>query len=177
MHWIILVYTVPTEPSRKRASIWRELKKLGAVYLRDGVCVLPKREDTQAALQTVGAKVVEFAGRAVSVESAQLPTSIAEAVIAESRDGRAAEYREVLREAESLLKHVRREIEHREFTFQELEELEADLGKLRRWAEQVNARDYFGCEEKKLVKDALERCEAALTGFLEYAFSQEQQEP
>ena len=46
--WLLLIYTVPAEPTRKRAFIWRELKKVGAPYLRDGVCILPERPDTLA---------------------------------------------------------------------------------------------------------------------------------
>ena len=33
--WLVLIYTLPAEPTRKRAFVWRELKKLGAVYLRE----------------------------------------------------------------------------------------------------------------------------------------------
>jgi hypothetical protein len=29
--------------------VWREVKKLGALYLRDGVCILPERAETIAA--------------------------------------------------------------------------------------------------------------------------------
>ena len=47
--WLLLIYTVPAEPSRKRAAIWRELKKVGAPYLRDGVCILPERPETREA--------------------------------------------------------------------------------------------------------------------------------
>ena len=49
--WLLLVYTVPAEPSRLRAAVWRDLKKAGAVYLRDGVCVLPERDETLHALR------------------------------------------------------------------------------------------------------------------------------
>ena len=34
--WLLLIYTVPSQPSRKRAAVWRDVKKAGAVYLRDG---------------------------------------------------------------------------------------------------------------------------------------------
>ena len=42
VQWLVLIYTLPPEPTRKRAFVWRELKKIGAVYLRDGVCLLPE---------------------------------------------------------------------------------------------------------------------------------------
>ncbi|MCL4545183.1 MAG: hypothetical protein M1118_11400, partial [Chloroflexi bacterium] len=71
-----------------------------------------------------------------------------------------------------LLAHIRRETEHRDFSYAEVEELEADLAKIRRWFEQVQARDYFGTQEADRVEDLLTRGEEALGAFLEEASSQ-----
>lgn len=163
----MLIYTVPTEPSRKRAFVWREVKRVGAVYLRDGVCALPEQEATRGAFQAIAAKVQEFGGQATLVEGARLDADRAEALISQSRAARAEEYREIKHEAKRLLEHVRCETEHREFTFTELEELEADLGKLQRWYAQVRARDYFGAEPGDGVEVLLRQCEQELGAFLE----------
>src|SRR5919109_4599504 len=172
--WLLLIYTVPAEPSRKRAAVWRDLKKVGAVYLRDGVGVLPDRDDTLRALEAIAARVQEFGGQVTLVRAAQLDPARAEAVIAQAHTARAAEYAEVAREAERLVAHIWREREHREFTFAELEELEADLSKLKRWSEQIHARDYFGVEEARQVDGLLARCEEELASFLEETFRQEE---
>jgi hypothetical protein len=173
MTWLLLIYTVPAEPSRKRAFVWRELKKAGAVYLRDGVCVLPERQDTLAAFQAIAAKVEEFGGEAILIQAARLDPQPAGRVISQVRAAREDEYADVAREAERFLEHVRRETEHREFTFSELEELEADLGKLKRWAEQVRARDFFGVEVAGRVAELLAACEGALASFLDETFNRE----
>src|SRR4051812_990657 len=55
--WLLLIYTVPTQPSRKRATVWREIKKLGAVYLRDGVCVLPDQPGTLMNLRALASRI------------------------------------------------------------------------------------------------------------------------
>ena len=167
--WLLFIYTVPAEPSRKRAFIWRELKKVGAVYLRDGVCILPERADTETALREIANKVEQFGGQAVVVQAARLDPARVESVIAQSRAARVEEYGEIARESERLLEHVRQETEHREFTSAELEELKADVAKLRRWAEQVRARDYFGVDEAAAIEAVLGRCEEAVTLFLEDA--------
>lgn len=171
--WLLLIYTVPAEPSRKRAYIWREVRRLGAAYLRDGVCILPERPETAAVVRGIAAKVEEFGGQATVVQSAELDAERSAAVIAQARAARAAEYREVALEAERLLEHVRREREHREFTFAEVDELEADLGKLRRWADQVRARDYFGAAAADTVDELLGRCAETLASFLEGASHRE----
>src|SRR5829696_5658631 len=104
--WLLLIYTVPAAPSRKRAAIWRALKQAGAVYLRDGVCALPQRDDTAATLRAVAAKVDEFEGEATLVESAGLPAARAAAIVERARQERAAEYAELAREAEGFLDHI-----------------------------------------------------------------------
>ncbi len=162
MVWVLLIYTVPSEPSRKRASIWRELKKIGAVYVRDGVCALPERDRTVAALRTIAAKVEEFGGQATLVESARLSAARGEEIVARLRSDRAGEYADISRDAERLLRHLRREIAHRNFTVGELTALGEDLGKLRRWMDQVRMRDYFDGEESGRVAEMLARCEEEL---------------
>jgi hypothetical protein len=169
-HWLLLIYTVPADPSRLRAAVWRDLKRLGAVYLRDGVCVLPQRPEAQAGLAATAARIDdEFGGQATLVENVQLPTEREEWVRDQAHAARAEEYAEVEREAQHLLDHIQRETEHREFSFAELEELDADLGKLKRWLHQIRGRDYFAQNQAEPVHDLLGRCEQALAAFLEEA--------
>lgn len=170
--WLLLIYTVPAQPSRKRATVWREIKKLGAVYLRDGVCVLPEQGATLASLRGLASRIEEMDGQANVVVHAQLEADRAEALRAQFQAARADEYAEITREAELLLAHIARETEHREFTYAELEELEQDLGKLKRWTDQVHDRDYFRESSYAGVQTFLERCEGALETFLEQASEQ-----
>jgi hypothetical protein len=161
--WLLLIYTIPTEPSRKRAFIWRKLKEVGAVYLRDGVAILPECEDTLAAFRSLAARIKEFAGQATLVSGARLDSERVDAIMAVSRAAREAEYADVGREAEQVLQHIRQEITHRVFSVAELEELTVDLTKLERWMAQIRARDYFGSSAVTPVDKLLSRCEAVLS--------------
>jgi hypothetical protein len=168
--WLLLIYTVPAKPTRKRAYIWREVKKIGAVYLRDGVCALPERPETLRAVEAIASRVREFEGEATVVTGARFDAARSDAVIEAFKSARSDEYAEVTREAERLVEHITRETNHRDFTFAELEELEEDLVKLRRWMNQVQARDYFpDAPATESTEQLLARCEAALSGFLEEA--------
>jgi len=168
--WLLLIYTVPASPTRKRAYIWREVKKIGAVYMRDGVCVLPERPETVEAVDAIAARVREFEGDATVVTGARFDAARTEAVVAAFTSARSDEYAEVTREGERLLEHVARETKHRDFTFAELEELEEDLAKLRRWMSQVQARDYFpNASATESAEQLLAQCDAALVEFLEEA--------
>src|SRR5438874_9735679 len=75
--WLLLIYTVPAEPTRKRASVWREVKKLGALYLRDGVCILPERSETIVAAGELAARIGELDGQAMIVRAARLDPAAA----------------------------------------------------------------------------------------------------
>jgi DNA-binding transcriptional regulator PaaX len=171
--WQLLIYTVPSDPSRKRASVWRELKKVGAVYLRDGVCVLPERDRTAATMNAIAARIEAFGGDAILVGGVALDVAHARNIVESSDAARQQEYAEIEQEGENLLKHVHRETQHREFTFAELEELEADLKKLRGWFEQVQARDYFGASQAVAAAAVLDRCDQAVGPFMETASDEE----
>src|SRR3954469_20013586 len=121
--WLILIYTVPSQPSRSRATVWRELKKVGAVYLRDGVAVLPDRAELRSAFCAIAEKITAFGGQTTLVEGVQLDPAREAAIIGQANAHREAEYAEVVRETEVFLAHVHREREHRELTFAELEEI------------------------------------------------------
>src|SRR5262245_32362392 len=113
MTWLLLVYTVPSEPSRKRAAVWRDLKRAGAIYLRDGVCALPERETRMHLFRAIAGMIDEYGGRATIVEGARLEPHRAEEIIAEATNDRQDEYREIEREAERFLIYLAREHEHR----------------------------------------------------------------
>jgi hypothetical protein len=173
--WLLLIYTIPAQPSRKRATVWREIKKLGAVYLRDGVCVLPDQPGTLLNLRALASRIEAMDGEACLVEGAQLDEHRVEALKAQFGAGRSEEYAEISREAGQLLAHVARETEHRDFTYAELEELEQDLSKLKRWTDQVRGRDYFNESSYDGVQVLLEQCERALEEFLERASAEADQ--
>jgi DNA-binding transcriptional regulator PaaX len=175
--WLLLIYTIPTEPSRKRAFIWRKLKEVGALYLRDGVAILPEREDTLAAFRSLAARIREFAGQATLVTEARLDQERAEAIMAGSRAAREAEYADVGQEAEAFLQHIRQETTHHAFSVAELEELVLDLGKLQRWMAQIRARDYFGSLAVTPVNQLLSRCEAVLSLLRQEAWIQDETTP
>jgi hypothetical protein len=172
MNWLILIYVVPSEPSRKRAAVWRDLKKAGAVYLRDGVAVLPQREDTLATFQAIAAKIAAYGGQATLVEKARLDSEREAVIVAEALATRTSEFEEIGRDVEGFLDYIARERAHREFTFAEVEELEADLTKLKRWTEQVRARDHFDSAAAAVVDELLERGEAELGTFLDDTYEE-----
>src|SRR5438445_430154 len=58
--WLILTYKVPPEPAAKRIALWRRLKGMGAVYLQNGVCLLPKTDDHVRRLKMLENDIAEI---------------------------------------------------------------------------------------------------------------------
>jgi ChrB-like protein len=171
--WRLLIYTVPSEPSRKRAFIWRELKKAGAVYLRDGVAALPDRPASANIIAAIAAKIEGFGGEATVVPGVSLPRARAAALIEASRSARAQEYADAALESRQLLDHVELESEHRELTFADLERIEGDVAKLRQWLGQIAARDWFSSGQEAAVERLLKSCDEVLAAFTDRAASLE----
>ena len=63
--WLILIYKVPTEPSRLRVSVWRRLKGLGAIYLQSSAAALPAGASAERALRKLQHEIIQMARSAV----------------------------------------------------------------------------------------------------------------
>ncbi len=65
--WIALITSLPTENATARMRAWRSLKASGAAVLRDGVYLMPERDDCRHLLDTVAADVRAAEGTALVV--------------------------------------------------------------------------------------------------------------
>src|SRR5258707_4004285 len=63
--WLLLVYRVPSEPTRLRAAVWRRLKSLGAIYLQNSAAALPASIDAERALRKLRREILGMSGTAV----------------------------------------------------------------------------------------------------------------
>jgi hypothetical protein len=60
----VLVYKLPSEPSRYRASVWRKLKAAGAVYLQNGVAAMLDDPGGERTTRGVPREIREVGGTA-----------------------------------------------------------------------------------------------------------------
>jgi hypothetical protein len=92
VHWVLLAYRVPREPSTPRIAVWRRLKRLGVAQVVDGMVALPADARTVEALEWVAEDVLEAGGTA-SLWTAELTSKAAERrVIATMTAARSSEY-------------------------------------------------------------------------------------
>ena len=169
--WLLLVYRIPSEPSRLRSAVWRRLKSLGAIYLQNSAAALPASVGAERALRKLRSEIVAMPGSAVLLSCRVLAgASDVHAAFQAARDD---EYEEIADRCEDFLAQVRKEHVASHFSFAELEENEVDLVKLRNWFARVRQRDVFGASGRPAAEQALAACEQALEGYAARVYEEE----
>ena len=79
--WILLSSRLPREPTRLRLSIWRRLKRIGAVLLHDSVWVLPTDAKTREAFEWLAEEIEERGGTALTWEAQSLSAEQDRAIV------------------------------------------------------------------------------------------------
>lgn len=171
VRWLELVYRVPRDPSRLRATVWRRLRALGAVYLHNAVAVLPASREGERALRLLRNEILEMGG------SAQLLSAEALAgqpdIIRAYNDARDEEYVELIARCDDFHGELKSETARNHFTYAELEENDEDLSKLRGWLAKITARDTLGAPRRSDAEDALAAAAAALDTFANQVYTNE----
>jgi hypothetical protein len=169
--WRLLIYRVPTEPASKRVAVWRDLKKLGALYLQQCACIFPNIPGLTQEVNKVAAKIPALGGETFLLEVPRLQPEDEVRIIEAVRAQRTNEYAEIVEECETkFVKEVEFEHFRQNYTFEEAEEIEQDLDKIRRWFDRVLERDWFAADGRDEVESWLVRCQALLAGFEEEVY-------
>jgi len=152
--WLLLIATLPGQNSGLRVRFWRQLRGAGAAILRDGVYLLPRREDLRQALDPLRAELCAAGGSAYLVELPKQDAELeSEWVSLFDRD---EAYRECGETLDQLLKRL-----------PEWSEAEArrQLRVWRRSLEAIVCIDYFAGEARERAERAASDAEARLTRY------------
>ena len=142
-----MAYRLPRDPSTPRSSLWRRLRRLGAMQVVDGLAALPLDARNREQLEWLADEVVEAGGEATIwvgelasvAQERELASRMAEAV--------AADYRGLIAAAEAVRAAPSGQRRR-------------TLGRLRRELRRVRARDYFPPPERELAQQAVDELAA-----------------
>lgn len=168
--WLLLTYKVPPEPAKKRIALWRKIKGMGAVYLQNGICLLPKTEDHLRRLKMIEIEIADMEGEAVLLETMGLDRAQEKKLIARFNIDRNEAYQEFLERCTAFEAELARESAAGKFTYAELEENDEDLKKLRAWLDKIRKLDFHGASLGKEAGKRLVQCEAALDAYAQRVF-------
>lgn len=160
---------MPTEPSKSRVYVWRQLKKLGAVSFQT-VWVVPYSPSASSEM----AKLVEFIesqkGSALIIEGKAVNKKQQELIWKTFVASRDEEYGEFIEKCEDYFKEIAMEIEQKNFIFAEVEENEEELEKLRHWFSKIEKRDFIKTEMRKTSIQKLKQCERVFEEFAKMVY-------
>lgn len=167
--WIAINYTLPREPSRVRVSVWRKLKKMGAISVQQSMWILPSSDENSALFHVVKDEVSRNGGEAFML------TFFADEdgeklIINKFNAARGEEYGELFEQCEDFFQEIDKEIARQNFTFAEIEENEEELGKLKQWHKKIAARDTFGSPLREKAESMLSKCEELLDRFCDKVY-------
>ncbi|APF38885.1 Chromate resistance protein ChrB [Chelatococcus sambhunathii] len=168
--WLLLTYKVPPEPASRRVALWRRLKGMGAVYLQNGVCLLPKTDDHVRRLKMLENDIAEAKGESVILETIALDKAQEGKVIARFKADRDEAYAEFIDKCDDFEREVAKEVDASHFTYAELEENDVDLKKLRGWLARIRKLDFYGAARAAEAEQRLKGCEAVLDDYARRVF-------
>ena len=171
-HYYLLIYQVPSKPTAARVGVWRELKRLGVLYLQQSACIVPSARPIHAHLQRITARIESFGGDYHLLPMRSLPADEEAKVINGFLKQSNLQYGEIIENCEvNFSKEIEFEIFRENFSYAEAEEIRQDLDKIRRWYERVVERDWFGASRREETAGWIARCEKLLEEFEERVFA------
>jgi hypothetical protein len=163
--WIVLAVRLPADPSRHRVAVWRELRRVGALSLGQGVWALPATPAFEQGLERAVALIGRGDGDALLLNAQGRDHAQAAQLEALFTASREEEWAEFIAECGKYEAELARELAQEKFTLAELDEEEQSLERLRRWYRDLKLRDLFGAPSADEAGQHLKRCQTRLEDF------------
>lgn len=165
MGWVVLLCRLPSNDSRARVAVWRELRRSGALHVQQSVVAVPQDEAFAGVVERLRELIVRVGGEVTVLHTDAAADGDEHRLVHAWNAARDAEYRELAGECAKFLGEIDHEFESEKFTSAELEEEEAELDKLQRWHERIRARDIHGAAGAAAAGRSLRDAEAALARY------------
>jgi Protein ChrB, N-terminal len=174
MGWIVLIYRLPSNDSRARVAVWREVRRSGALHVQQSVVAVPDGDAFADAVEGLRQVLSEVGGQVTSLRAEPLAAGDDHRLLDAWNEARDDEYRELTGECAKFLAEIDHEFEIEKFTLAELDEEEAELDKLQRWHDRIERLDIHGAHGRAAAASALRDAEAALARYSTAVFERTQ---
>ena len=170
MQWTVLIVRLPADPSRHRVAVWRELRRIGALLLGQGVWAIPATPAFTAGLDRAVKLAERGDGEVVLLDAAGRDETNAARLEALFTAARQAEWAEFLADCGKYEAELDKETRTRKFTLAELDEEEQSLDRLRRWYRDIKVRDLFGAPAAIEAEQRLKHCAERLEDYADRVY-------
>jgi hypothetical protein len=164
--FVVLVYRMQQKPTANRVAVWRQLKKIGGVYLQQSVTAFPQNARVARDLKPLLTKIEETGGNFHLLPLSKLPADEEAKLVSLFVQQSARHYQEIVENCEvNFTKEIEFETFRRNFSYEEAEEIRAEYDKIVSWFHRVSDRDWFGAPNQDQAQEWIERCRQLLEGF------------
>jgi hypothetical protein len=170
LRWTVLVVRLPTDPSRHRVAVWRELRRVGALMLGQGVWAVPATPVFTRSLERAVTLAERGDGEVVLLDAAGRDEAEAARLEGLFTAARQAEWAEFLAECGRYEVEIDKEIRTAKFILAELDEEEQSLDRLRRWYRELKLRDVFGAPAAAEAEQRLKHCAERLDDYADRVY-------
>lgn len=153
-NWLLLLYALPARKGTSRVSLWRQLKKSGAIALKTSTYVLPDEPTHRERFQWLAQQVRQSGGDATLIYATDIEGTSDEEIVALFNAARAADYSALAKEIARLISENRRSPG---------EAFATELGKHAARFEEIRQVDFFNAPQAEEVRMQLERARALHT--------------
>jgi hypothetical protein len=172
---MVLVYRMPAKPTAARVAVWRQLKKSGAIYLQQSVCVFPDNHALRKDLDSTLERITAGKGEYHLLPLRALDAEEKKKLIQQFQEQTSNHYQEIIENCEiNFTKEIEFETFRKNFTYEEAEEIRTEFEKIQAWYERVLRRDWFGAPNQAKAKDWIDRCETMLEEFESKVFERQE---
>lgn len=154
--WIVIVYKLPSHPSRIRVHVWRQLKKFGALYYQQGVAMLPGGDTFLAFLQGLKGEIDGAGGEAVLARLNFMDNADCRNAIDGFNEGLKREYHGLSETGSKIFEEIERSRKSNLMDLAFLEERIAMVNKLNESYETIKRRDYFKVRLREQIGERIE---------------------
>ncbi len=157
MKWLFLVHQMQTLNSRERVKVWRLTKKVGAVFYRNSVYVLPYSKEQLEDFQWLCQQIKDSKGEAsvfVSESQDENEDRIIRSLFESSRE---EDYSAILVSAKNLLERIRRAKQQKQLSEPLLKKLAKETRHLTKSFTDIEQIDFFSTPLAKEVRSIIEQ--------------------
>jgi hypothetical protein len=146
--WLLLLYALPARKGTSRVSLWRQLKKSGAVGLKSSTYILPDEPQHRERFQWLAQQVRDGGGDATLIYATDIEGTSDEEIMRMFNAARAEDYAAFVTEIGTVITANRRKPN---------ETFAADLERFATRFEEIRQLDYFNAPQAEEARMQLER--------------------
>ena len=130
--WLLLLYGLPAKQTSERVSLWRKLKKCGALLLKNGAYVLPDEPAHYERFQWLSKQIRDNGGEATLIRLTEIEGMPGEKIIQAFHQEREKQYEALARDLAQLIGRNKKkcsdsfadDLEKRQSQFREIQEID-----------------------------------------------------